>query len=874
MSQVSKIKKASRNVRSSLNRQMERAEAMNNITEAMALQNHRRETSLGNYRKCARCFSYYTEAGSVIINEEDDEYSHLKEQPNLRRMSKFSLCLNCSRLSNNAMAPVRDFSQLMSLKKEGRGKIYFLKTRQDADREERSDEDSQGEVITPDLDDGPVGAQFIGKAITVMFPTSTGCLIPENDHIKLKDASLVQQTIYKCEEVSLQSVAIIYANQISKYRNVVDYCSRFIADIGDADNRTLSNITNLPDDSQIRGSDKWHEHQNSNNNKRFLQNGQSSFRIEIRVPLDNIETIATNLLIDGFCLTVTYEGSDSNVEETRYLVHTSHSAESMCPDDCEKITLQEYLQTRPTDFDTGRFISSYLTSVGNRMHSLVKNIIKCPSSELYSEEYSFTIKFDTKGVGHIEGFIWPKASLEYNDAQSSFSFFGGSEDSEREDYLHFVDKVVTSTTNEEELRRLGLNKTEASKVISLVMKHQVQRDIQPCLPSLMTMYKHSPGICSIRNIQESKKLKDELKAALDDLSSEELRELSTEEWLQELASWRAEILDDGNNERLQIQFHDRHFSFILDDLLLKMIVKFNDSFIGVYHYSIGCVHDEYDSNNIILRRAHLLDCVTNSYSPFILQAMMSPTAVTPVYGFSSSRSLVKSEELLSEEDINPNVTATHQQISLTEAFSLSETKKFREFSSTPVIYCNTDPDAKTVFIKVNEPSDQSFTAVGKSGHFEIGYNIVTRHKIRLNGNDLLLCETAANYQYVGKEESKQLFSVYNNNLDKIPLSEADNISRSFKLPEMILCSNGQVLRKRKNMGIINYPSFESGSSKLKYSKILLFYPLAAGAEVSENDIDVMYYETNEDQPVDKHNKRLTIIENNERKFYHRLINTN
>ena len=305
-----------------------------------------------------------------------------------------------------------------------------------------------------------------------------------------------------------------------------------------------------------------------------------------------------------------------------------------------------------------------------------------------------------------------------------------------------------------------------------------------------------------------------------------------------------------------------------------MIVKFDSSFIGVYHYSIGCVDDESQTNEIILRRGHLLDCVTQSYSPFILQAMMSPTAVTPVYGFSRSRSLIKCEELLSEEGVNQNVTATHQQISLTEAFSLSETKKFREFASAPVIFCNTNPDAKTVFVKVNEPSEQSFTAVGKNGHFEVGFNIVTRHKIRLNGNDLLLCETAAHYQYVGNEESKQLFAVYNNNLDRIPLSDIDNIAKSSKMPELIICSNGQVLKKRKSMGVIDYPSFEAGSNKSKYSKVLLFYPLAAGAEVSENDVDGKYYETNEEQPLDKHKKRLTIIENNERKFYQRLINTN
>ena len=66
-------------------------------------------------------------------------------------------------------------------------------------------------------------------------------------------------------------------------------------------------------------------------------------------------------------------------------------------------------------------------------------------------------------------------------------------------------------------------------------------------------------------------------------------------------------------------------------------------------------------------------------------------------------------------------------------------------------------------------------------------------------------------------------------------------------------------KKRKRKAVINFPTFESGSSKFKYSKILLFYPLAPNSEVSENVVERFYYETNNNQPLDKYNKRLTII---------------
>ena len=135
---------------------------------------------------------------------------------------------------------------------------------------------------------------------------------------------------------------------------------------------------------------------------------------------------------------------------------------------------------------------------------------------------------------------------------------------------------------------------------------------------------------------------------------------------------------------------------------------------------------------------------------------MSPLAVTPVYGLSQSRNLSKCEKLLSEDGINPNVVSTHQQMSLTEVYSLSDPRKFRELSSSPVVYCNTNPEAKTIFNRVRQPSEESFTAVDKNGHFEVSYNVVTRHKCRMNGEQLLLSEVASHYKFVGEEESKKL----------------------------------------------------------------------------------------------------------------------
>ena len=184
----------------------------------------------------------------------------MKEKPELRHMSKFSMCNNCSRSPNNGPeAPAQDFSNLMSVKSSGQ--IYCLKTE---DIEESIEEDNDlsqcAEAIGANEDDQDSQPIVQMNKKSIMFPTNTGCIIPGNDHIKDKVPSLVPVIVNKCEEVTLNDVGVLYCNQISKYRNVLNFSTRFFGDIGDIENRTLTNVKGLSDDSQIRGSDKWSEH--------------------------------------------------------------------------------------------------------------------------------------------------------------------------------------------------------------------------------------------------------------------------------------------------------------------------------------------------------------------------------------------------------------------------------------------------------------------------------------------------------------------------------------------------------------------------------------------------------------------------------------
>ena len=92
---VRNLKKPPNNSRRSLNRQLQRAEKSSNISENEALLNHRRNTALGNYRKCIDCRGNFTESSTIGVDEDQVEFSFLKDMPELRRLSKLPIWSFC-----------------------------------------------------------------------------------------------------------------------------------------------------------------------------------------------------------------------------------------------------------------------------------------------------------------------------------------------------------------------------------------------------------------------------------------------------------------------------------------------------------------------------------------------------------------------------------------------------------------------------------------------------------------------------------------------------------------------------------------------------------------------------------------------------------
>ena len=186
----------------------------------------------------------------------------------------------------------------------------------------------------------------------------------------------------------------------------------------------------------------------------------------------------------------------------------------------------------------------------------------------------------------------------------------------------------------------------------------------------------------------------------------------------------------------------------------------------------------------------------------------------------------------------------HRIMSLEEAMAMSDPLVKKVHTSSKDQFVNAKEIRKTTF-KKSEKDDadhELYTLEGVSGTFKMLGNVISRHFDRVNINDgLLLVETALWYDFVGSEKSKEIFDTYSN--IEIPKSDTDAICTNEKLPNYILCKNGDVLKKRQERKILHLPDIED-SRDLMYSKCLLYLPIKSEDELKGCRLSEIFKQVN------------------------------
>ena len=817
-------------------------EVLSSKTIASSLNEYRDKTAFGNYRLCLVCKSNYREYGARPISEEEFrfEFGSSEDMKVLRRFHTYFKCHKCSKEPVINNAPEVDCLRRLGESVAGDNITFFP------------------------LSDNEVNWKrgvLTESRIKLLFPkgfdsvTNLGVKKPKQIH---------QETMkmYRTSQVERETVNVVYQNELHKYAEAEKSKDLVCATVQNDGTNILENVEAVASASRITGSDDWF-HINANRMRdRQEQCGLLHITLELELVPTSRKVIATALIQDGIPVTIDKVSLANGENQIMYMVHTSHTSEEDCSGYCEKLELGTYIENH--NFDIGdlgnKYIGTYVSSCHQVMNTFTKVILEAPNSELFSVNYKLFLNFDQNGVGRIVGSFWPE---KLNNVNADLAKNGGAFENNTE-LVEFIEKNVCCTANKILLRDiLQITEEEAQDLSHLVFTHQMKFETGDDelslvgMPSLETILIQC---CSKNNFEASVKLIQFVKVKIFGLCAEEKKTMRTFHFLED--AWKectGAISDDLETLELDFEANNKTVivKFEVDERLTDFIRKYEASPLNAaYHYALSCVGCQ-DNSAVVLKRLWIIDCFIVPFNPLFLKAN-PPCMVQVVKDTKMFRDLLFKDRKnqIDGELFDRRLLFSHRLVSLEEALSLTDPKIKKINVSSTEQFVDAKSKRRMFFKKVYRNDEKNFKVIGSNERYQMLGNIIQRHFSRQSNDQILLAETAAWFDFVGEERSRELAETYKTL--EIPRSEDEAICSGNKLPELIICKNKDVLKKRKKRKILILPECKS-NYEFMYQKCLLFLPLQTESELTEN-LQQKYEKMNDD------GTEKTVVMN-ERKFF-------
>ena len=283
---------------------LKRAEQKYGTIES-ALNQFSQKTTFANIFKCVLC-SCFKFSNQVIEVDEIDAMDSMENQDldslnTLKRNGKFWKCITCVNLSSFQYP-------------DGVNVRFSIKETTDVTTYTPILRDDEAE----DLHIQP--SQPTDKQIKVFFPTSVDCL-QFHPYVTPKTLKNLGLLLYRGSAFSEQDIRVLYQNQISKYKSVKLNSDMFLAKIQVGEEKKLSHVKLKVNQSSIVGSEMWKLSKESDRSTMMKHLGSMCIKIEIKIPLDCDEVIASCLIQEGHAVTTSHEGNESHEIITKYFVH-------------------------------------------------------------------------------------------------------------------------------------------------------------------------------------------------------------------------------------------------------------------------------------------------------------------------------------------------------------------------------------------------------------------------------------------------------------------------------------------------------------------------------------------------------------------------
>ena len=626
----------------------------------------------------------------------------------------------------------------------------------------------------------------------------------------------VAALIHHGEIFTEETIRKMYSTVLRKYFSVLPIIRGKITDY----TNRLIQTSSFMSDLSIFGSEEHNERLLEEVSARINQNGHLCLSITISYPLNNPETIASYLVQKNFVVTEVISGNEQNIYERNYEVH-NHKADSNCSENCNKISLNEFL-SHHFDIRTinNDIVPTYVFNCLIKMKEFIHIMLNCSTFQLNPDEYSFMPICKDNGEMQLIGIIWPKEFKDVNLMIANVSYGLPWKENIVKDVLQKLEEEVTTRTDLQYFQEImGFSPLIAERARSLSHKLQVHFDRSSSLqlPSFTSLITQPYPTYS--NIFPSKRLKDILKFKLHALSLEEKENLTTMDFLYQCEN-DCEVIRE---ERMITLFTlNENLSFDVDDTLNHLLEKYQDhNFIGIYLYSLMFS----DTTEIYLKKVTLKEVYTHPYVYLFLQAARARIEVLPTYGVSSFLQNFYGSKIIVESNLQH-----HRTISLAEAI-LTLDGRCQPTLSSQGTYClrmNGTPSSYFTVKKLSKETDHSLSEEGNQfNHYEKVYMLKEKFFKRLNAQFLTLAEFLLWYDNV-KNNSTETFLAYKDNIESIPDTEVTNLDDTDFLPKLILFSTGDVMeiRKKRKVLQVTYKENMSLHEKQKchyilYSKYLL-----------------------------------------------------
>ena len=539
-------------------------------------------------------------------------------------------------------------------------------------------------------------------------------------------------------------------------------------------------------------------------------------------------------------------------------------------EECPKIELEEYFKDNADIKESislnNQYAPTYLSSVGQKIDSFIRNIVQCGGSPLCAKEYFFVPKFSQDGTCIVQGVIWPSFVQAIN--LKRLQSVNTKEEIEvlRQDLIIDIEKSVTCSSSFQDIKtQFNFDDEDTKKIVHLVKEHQVdlEDDSNPTMPALVTISCEVPQ--HEENIVTSRRLLELIKWHLINLTKEQRTIMSTFDFLDSL--YEDVDQSEQTEDRWKLEFSNETFIFKMESKIFAYMDQFSNVFLGpLYHFALWCVPA--DRNwQVILKKTHIRDCFTRPFSPLILKTFKSPIYVMLSKGNPDWKLL---HPRWMGESTNLHVSG-HEEISLNEALALSDGRKCRVRSSRPFEFVFSGPSKKVLLKRIeagNSDNENTYQLHGEVGHYELQNSAVSRYFGRINGRKMMLCEFAVHYEYVGKEESDKLYKLYIDRIEDIPLSSDKSVIEEAEFPDYVLIRNQDkdVMKKRTKSKILSYPYYDGDSYEYRHSKVLLFFYPVDLEDLKEATINNLYNSI----VIDETGNEVFKVKNNEKLFLKRF----